>query len=89
MPREYGDAPIQEEYRRLMEGIAGVLNKTFNGDAKRGERKTGFILLVFPFGEAGGRCNYISNGASRKDVVTMFKEQIAHFEGQPDIEGKA
>jgi hypothetical protein len=45
--------------------------------------------LVFPFGAEDGRCNYISNGADRRDIVTMLKEQIKRFEGQPDMEGHA
>ena len=61
----------------------------FNGRAKGADRETGFILLVFPFGEAEGSCTYISNDADRTDVVKLFKEQIARFEGQPDITGHA
>ena len=36
-----------------------------------------------------GRCNYISNGADRKDIVVMLKEQIKRFEGQPEMKGEA
>ena len=43
-------------------------------------------LLVFPFGDGPGRCNYISNGVNRDDVVTLMKEQIKRFEGQPDAQ---
>ena len=60
-----------------------------NGEARGDDRKVGFVLLVFPFGSGEGRCNYISNGASRRDIVTMMKEQIARFEGQPEMEGRA
>jgi hypothetical protein len=87
MANVLGDAPIEPEYRELMNRIAHGLDEAFNGDAKGDKRQTGFILLVFPFGNNDGRCNYISNGADRRDVVTMFKEQIKHFEGQPDIVG--
>lgn len=88
MTERLGDAPIQAEYRETMNKIARGLDEAFNGDAKGDERKTGFILLVFPFGDAeGGRCNYISNGADRRDVVTLLKEQIKRFEGQPEIVG--
>jgi hypothetical protein len=61
----------------------------FNGDKRGPDRDVGFVLLVFPFGEKEGRCNYISNGADRKDIVTLFKEQIKRFEGQPDVTGHA
>jgi hypothetical protein len=48
------------------------------------------VLLVFPFGDAeGNRCNFISNGADRKDIVVLFKEMIARFEGQPEMKGHA
>lgn len=84
-----GDAPIEAKHREMMNAIARVLDETFNGPAKGNDRKVGFVLLVFPFGENEGRCNYLSNGADRKDIVTMFKEQIKRFEGQPEMEGKA
>ena len=72
-----------------MAAIAAAIDEMFNGDVKGPARQTGFVLLVFPFGEGEGRCNYISNGADRKDIVTMFKEQIKRFEGQPEMKGKA
>jgi hypothetical protein len=84
-----GDGPIQEEYHALMEGIAMALDTAFNGDAKKGDRKTGFVLLVFPFGNTEGRCNFISNGANRQDIVALFKEMIARFEGWPEMKGNA
>ncbi|HEX3525130.1 MAG TPA: hypothetical protein VHT52_23955 [Stellaceae bacterium] len=83
---QLGDAPIEAEYREQMEQVARGLDKIFNGDKRGHDRKVGFVLLVFPFGE-GGRCNYISNGADRRDIVTMLKEQIKRFEGQPEVEG--
>jgi hypothetical protein len=85
-----GDGPIQKEYRETMNAIAQALDKILNGDAKGSDRKTGFVLLVFPYGHGSeGRCNYISNGADRSDIVTLFKEQIKRFEGQPDMTGRA
>jgi hypothetical protein len=88
-PETLGDAPIEDEYMRMMNTIAHVLDEGFNGLAKGDDRKTGFVLMVFPYGDHSGRCNYISNGADRKDVVTLMKEMIARFEGQPEIEGHA
>jgi len=84
-----GDAPIEPEYIEQMNDVARALNQFFNGDAKGDDRKTGFVLMVFPFGDHSGRCNYISNGADRKDVVTLMKEMIARFEGQPEMKGSA
>jgi hypothetical protein len=80
-----GDAPIEQAHIRMMNTVAGVLDELFNGAAKGADRETGFVLMVFPFNEIkpGGanRCNYISNGADRKDIVALMKEMIARFEG--------
>lgn len=92
-----GDAPIGPEYIRMMNTIALSLDEMFNGDkagprakGQKDERETGFVLLVFPFDNMatrGGdsRCHFISNGADRKDIVALFREMIARFEGQPEI----
>lgn len=89
MAQQLGDKPIQEEYRALMNAVAQGLDQMFNGETKGPDRKTGFVLMVYPFGDAGnGRCNYISNGADRRDVVILMKEMIARFEGQPEIAGR-
>lgn len=87
-----GDAPIHPELYEMMNAVAQALDKTFNGETKGRDRKTGFVLMVYPFnddGRAEGRCNYISNGADRRDVVTLMKEMIARFEGQPEMKGRA
>lgn len=84
-----GDKPIEDRYHEDMNAVAGAIDRIFNGDAKGAARETGFVLLVFPYGDTEGRCNFISNGADRKDIVTMFKEMIARFEGQPEIRGRA
>jgi hypothetical protein len=89
MKNTLGEAPIEPQYKNNMVQIASTLDRVFNGDDRSQGRKTGFILLVFPFGGSDGRVNYISNGADRKDVITMLKEQIARFEGQPEIKGNA
>jgi hypothetical protein len=84
-----GDGPIEPEYIEMMNAMAGALDEMFNGKAKGKDRKTGFVLLVFPFADHEGRANFISNGADRKDIVTLFKEMIARFEGQPEVQGRA
>lgn len=84
-----GDGPIEARYHELMNSVAAGLDDVFNGDKRGANRTTGFVLLVFPFNATDGRCNYISNGANRKDIVTMLKEQIRRFEGQPDVKGRA
>ncbi len=90
-PASLGDAPIQRDLVGEMNVIAAFLDETFNGDLCGADRKVGFVLLVFPFNAASTaapRCNYISN-ANRADIVVMLKEQIARFEGQPDMKGTA
>jgi len=85
-----GDGPIQKEYHARMNAVAQGLDEIFNGKVKGPARETGFVLLVFPFGSTEtGRCNFISNGADRRDIVTLMKEMIARFEGQPEVSGRA
>jgi len=36
----------------------------------------GFFLMVYPFGDAEGRFNYVSNG-NREDVIKVMKNFIA------------
>lgn len=85
MKHTLGDAPIEpalyDKMNDLGRRIGAALSDNFG-------RKWGFVLMVFPLNDHGGRCNYISN-ANREDVTTMLKEQIKRFEGQPDIEGHA
>jgi hypothetical protein len=88
---ELGDGPIEDTYREQMAQLAKVIDEFFNPALPGlpvGTKKTGFILMVFPFEGHQGRCNYIAN-ANRKDVVVMLKEQIKRFEGQPDVKGHA
>jgi hypothetical protein len=85
-----GDAPIETKLRETMNALARGIDEVLNGEAKGKDRGLGFVLLVFEFGEKEGRrCSYISNGADRKDIVTLFKEQIKRFEGQPEMTGRA
>jgi hypothetical protein len=90
--KRIGDAPIEMSYREAMNNIAAALDRILNGK-DLSDRKSGFVLLVFPFNDKSGRCNYISNGADRNDIVRMLKEQIRQFEAQnikevsPDEDG--
>jgi hypothetical protein len=89
---DLGDGPISPEYRRQMNALAKALDEMFNGKLRGHDRKTGFVLMIYPFNDEGrtdGRCNYISNGADRRDVVVLMREMIARFEGQPEIKGEA
>lgn len=85
-----GDAPISPEYAENMKALGRGIDAVLNGPAEGAARQHGFILMVFPYGDKdGARCNYLSNGADRRDVVAMMKEMIARFEGQPEISGSA
>ena len=82
---------IDPRYREAMQNMARSIDIAFNGqkDVLAGTREVGFVLLLFPFGEEPNperdRCNYISNGAERRDMIVLFKEMIRRFEGQPEI----
>jgi hypothetical protein len=92
MAEKLGDQPIQPEFYERMNELARLLDMAFNGEKKGKARPTGFVLLVYPFGnleKGDARCNFISNGADRKDLVMLFKEMITRFEGQPEQTGKA
>lgn len=88
MANQLGDGPIQKEYLSLMNALAKAIDEMFN-ERDVLPKKTGFVLLVFPLDGHEGRCNYISNGVNREDIVVLFKEQIKRFEGQPEMKGNA
>ena len=69
-----GDAPIQQRYRKIMNKLARKIDGYLNAGTRGPSRKTGFVLLVFPYGDdPQGRVNYISNGADRKDIIVLMK----------------
>jgi len=84
-----GDAPVEAEYHERMTAIMHALDEFLNGVALGTARQTGIVVMMFPYGETTGRCNYMSNGANRQDIITLMKEMIARFEGQPEIKGRA
>lgn len=62
--------------RKQLEDLTGELGRAvagaLNDDKKPGEPKTGFVLLLFDFGEEGSFA-YAAN-AVRADVVKFLKE---------------
>lgn len=88
-PEKLGDGPVDEKYYEQMTAIMATLDEFLNGDAKGPDKPTGIVVLMFPYGNTTGRCNFMSNGASRKNLVVLMKEMIARFEGQPEIKGTA
>ena len=74
------EQPIEDRYREVMQNIGRLIGGAINPD---GQKRNGFALLVFPFGQPSGehRCNYISN-ADRADMLATMKEFIARAEGR-------
>lgn len=89
LAHQYGDAPNEQRYRDQMIAIMKTLDEFVNPGQKAPNKKTAVVVMMFDYGDGPGRCNYISNGVSRKDMVTLLKEQAARFEGQPEVSGKA
>lgn len=77
---QIGDGPIEPRFAEMMEALARAIDGVLNGEQR--PKQVGFCLLVFPFNDHDGRCNYISNG-ERKDMVVLLREQLARFEGMP------
>lgn len=77
---ELGSGPIEPQHKEKMIEVARSLDLAFNENLKGPNRKVGFVLLVFNFGESDGRCNYISNGADRKDIIKLLREQANRFD---------
>jgi hypothetical protein len=84
-----GDGPIEEQHYAQMMALMQAADELFNGKIGGPDRKIGVVIMVFPFESFDGRCNYVSNGADREDIVTLMKEMIARFSGQPEISGHA
>lgn len=82
-----GDKPIQPDYIERMNLCMKAVDQAFNGDVK--PKHVGVVMLVFPYRDTDGRCNFISNGADRKDLIVLFKELISRFEGMPEMTGRA
>ena len=74
--------PIEPQFRDLMNTLAAGLDEAFNGKAKGADKRVGFALFTFNFGQFdGGRVNYISN-ANREDMIASVKEWLARAEGR-------
>lgn len=87
-PETLGDQPIEDSYRAELNTMAQVVDEYFNGKDRSIPRKAGFVLMLFPFNNHEGRCNYISN-AAREDIIVLLKEQLHRFEGGAFKEGHA
>lgn len=72
------DDPIPDDIRGVMNGIGHMIDEAIEEHA---DRKMGFMLMVFDFGE-GSRMSYISN-AERGDILKALQEFI---EKHPDAD---
>lgn len=77
------DDKVSEAYRQQMHAIAETLDEFLNPGLQGDDRKIGFAVLIFPFGEThDGRVNWISNAANRQDMAALMKEMIVRWEGK-------
>jgi hypothetical protein len=83
------DEQIEPAAADKLKGVMRALDEFVNEGVKGPGRQWGLVVFMFPYGAFDGRFNYISNGASRRDMVTLMKEMIARFEGQPELKGRA
>ena len=77
---QYGDGPIAPEYREKMIAVIKTVDEFVNDNKRGKDREIGIVVLMFPFGDGPGRCNFMSNGVARQDLVALMKEMIARFE---------
>jgi hypothetical protein len=86
-----GDAPIEPAFAIQMQAIGLALEEILNGkNTAPTARRVAFVLMAVRSKDADGqgRCNYISN-AGREEVMALLKEQLAIFNGCPDIKDSA
>lgn len=81
--------PSEMLNREALQALALSLDTILNGkksvleiDQSPLPRLNGFVLMVFPFGSADAKCHYVSNGASREDIIRLFKEQLKQLTAQ-------
>lgn len=75
-----GAGEIEEEFKKIMLGLAEHCDNVFNPGQKGADRKVGIVIMVYPFNGAKGRVNYLSNGADRDQIEALMKATIAEFE---------
>ena len=79
------DQTAPERLQDFLSSIAAALDQILNGKEVLKDktlRKTGFILMIYPYGSIDDRCNFITNGATRTEIIARLKTQIQTFEDQ-------
>jgi len=69
------------DHKKYMQELAAGLDETLNGPNWRNERKVGFVLLTFDFGNSKNGVNYVGNG-DRDEVRLALTELLARWEGR-------
>ena len=84
------DSTIEANYRTTMNEMMKAADEIWNNGSR--PRKVGLVFLLFPYDAPAAplpdgkpRCNYISNGADRKMIASLFREMAARLEGAPEI----
>jgi hypothetical protein len=77
------DSQVESELYAQMRAVMQTLDEYFNEG--RLTKEIGIVVLTFKYGSATGRCNYMSNGASRKDMASLFREMAARMEGGAEM----
>jgi|SRR6187397_2703316 len=78
---------------QALQALAISLDRVLNGEKVISEtlnvkRINGFVLMAFPFGDAEGKCHYVSNGASRSDIIRLFEMQLKQLKAAEETETK-
>lgn len=77
---------MTSRYAEMLNDAMVGLDMFFNGQRPPGSKATGWqrvglVLLTFAYGDkTSGRANYVSNGASRKDIIKFLRETADRFE---------
>jgi len=84
---------IEKLSPQALQALALSLDRILNGEKVLGaemsvKRINGFVLMVFPFGDKDAQCHYVSNGASRDDIIKLFTEQLKQLTAQRDTDQK-
>lgn len=59
------------------EVLCKMIDAAINGKSKAGQKKMGFVLMTFPFGE-GGTVAFMSN-AEKEDAMLFLSEQVSEW----------
>lgn len=64
--------PINPEHEKFMKGIGDALDQLLNPS---GEKKIGFTLFCYKFGDAEGQMDYVAN-TKVEDIVELMRSFV-------------